>query len=118
MNHINHLAAAIQAVVDAGKAILDVYHSDFQVEYKEDESPLTLADKKAHDIISTHLAMFDIPLLSEEGKAIPLRKAKYLPLLEQGTPCKTPLPLTGHLPLSGEFSRRIREVADVRNSPL
>ena len=71
MNHFNHLAAAIQAAVDAGKAILDVYHSDFKVEYKEDESPLTLADKKAHDIISTHLAMFEIPLLSEEGKTIP-----------------------------------------------
>ena len=71
MNHFNRLAAAIQAAVDAGKAILDVYHSDFKVEYKEDESPLTLADKKAHDIISTHLAMFEIPLLSEEGKTIP-----------------------------------------------
>ena len=71
MNHINHLAAAIQAAVDAGKAVLDVYHSDFQVEFKKDQSPLTLADKKAHDIISAQLAMFDIPLLSEEGIAIP-----------------------------------------------
>ena len=70
MKHISHLTAAIQAAVDAGKAVLDVYHSDFQVDYKKDQSPLTLADKKAHDIISTHLAKFDIPLLSEEGKAI------------------------------------------------
>ena len=77
MKHINHLTAAIQAAVDAGKAVLDVYHSDFQVDYKNDQSPLTLADKKAHDIISTHLAMFDIPLLSEEGKAIPYAERRH-----------------------------------------
>ena len=71
MQHINHLAAAIQAAVDAGKAILDVYQTDFQVDYKDDQSPLTLADKKAHEIISTQLARFPIPLLSEEGRAIP-----------------------------------------------
>ena len=76
MNHINLIAHAIQAAVDAGKAILDVYQSDFHVEYKADESPLTLADKKAHDIISKQLAMFDIPLLSEEGKTIPYATRK------------------------------------------
>lgn len=70
MNNINHLATAIRAAVDAGKAILDVYNTDFKVDYKEDRSPLTLADRKAHDIISAQLAVFDIPVLSEEGKAI------------------------------------------------
>ena len=71
MQNINLLTAAIKAAVDAGKAILDIYQTDFEVDYKEDRSPLTLADKKAHDIISAHLAVFDIPLLSEEGQAIP-----------------------------------------------
>jgi 3'(2'), 5'-bisphosphate nucleotidase len=71
MSNINYLSAAIQAAVDAGKAILDIYQTDFQVDYKDDRSPLTLADKKAHEIIATRLAMFDIPLLSEEGKTPP-----------------------------------------------
>ena len=71
MQHINHLTTAIQAAVDAGKAILDIYETDFEVDYKDDRSPLTLADKKAHEIISTQLAGFNIPLLSEEGQALP-----------------------------------------------
>jgi len=71
MKHINHLTTAIKAAVDAGKAILDIYQTDFQVDYKEDQSPLTLADKKAHEIISAQLAEFDIPVLSEEGKTLP-----------------------------------------------
>ena len=57
---------------NAGKAILNVYHSDFSVERKEDQSPLTLADKRANDIITTHLkAHSSYPILSEEGKTIP-----------------------------------------------
>ena len=71
MNYINHLSVAIKAAVDAGEAVLEVYESDFHVDYKEDQSPLTLADQKAHDIISTQLAGFKIPLLSEEGKTLP-----------------------------------------------
>ena len=71
MKNINHLGAAIKAAVDAGKAILDIYQTDFQVDYKEDQSPLTLADKKAHEIISGQLVEFDIPVLSEEGKTLP-----------------------------------------------
>lgn len=62
---------AINAAVEAGKAILDVYVLDFEVEYKEDQSPLTAADKKAHNIINEFLKETDIPVLSEEGKSIP-----------------------------------------------
>jgi 3'(2'), 5'-bisphosphate nucleotidase len=40
---------------EAGKAIMQVYTQDFEVEYKQDNSPLTLADKKANDIIETGL---------------------------------------------------------------
>ena len=36
---------------EAGNAIMQVYKQDFEVEYKKDSSPLTLADKKANDII-------------------------------------------------------------------
>lgn len=57
----------------AGEAILGVYETPFEVEQKEDHSPLTLADKESHRIISGALrARYpDIPVLSEEGRAIP-----------------------------------------------
>jgi 3'(2'), 5'-bisphosphate nucleotidase len=53
----------------AGDAILEVYDSDFTVEHKADESPLTQADLAAHRIIAAGLAALDpaIPLLSEES---------------------------------------------------
>jgi 3'(2'), 5'-bisphosphate nucleotidase len=58
--------------LDAGKEILQVYERDFNVESKEDQSPLTLADKKSHETITKGLSSLypDIPVLSEEGKSI------------------------------------------------
>ncbi len=68
----NHYSQAIQAAVEAGKAILDVYESeDFEVESKADQSPLTLADRRAHEIIAAALDKTGIPILSEEGREIP-----------------------------------------------
>jgi len=40
---------------EAGKAILAVYKKDFDVNYKEDRSPLTKADLKANEIICSNL---------------------------------------------------------------
>jgi 3'(2'), 5'-bisphosphate nucleotidase len=73
------LLAAIRAAKAAGDAILTVYRGEFDVEYKEDRSPLTLADRRAHSIIKEHLSeedLRDIPLLSEEGKSIPYELRK------------------------------------------
>jgi len=39
------LVKAINASIEGGGAIMDVYASDFEVEHKDDKSPLTLADK-------------------------------------------------------------------------
>jgi len=61
---------SIQAAIEAGKAILEIYRSDFEIEEKADRSPLTLADRRSHDIISQQLSEFDLPLLSEEGQRI------------------------------------------------
>jgi 3'(2'), 5'-bisphosphate nucleotidase len=61
---------AIESAIDAGNAILNVYQSEFAVELKEDNSPLTLADKNAHEIIQEKLSKTSIPILSEEGKMI------------------------------------------------
>jgi 3'(2'), 5'-bisphosphate nucleotidase len=54
----------------AGRAILEVYGTEFTVEEKQDRSPLTLADMRSHAILSQGLAdrYPDIPVLSEEGK--------------------------------------------------
>lgn len=63
---------SIQAAIEAGAAILDVYRSaEFEVEEKVDKSPLTLADRRSHEIIANYLASFNIPILSEEGRDIP-----------------------------------------------
>jgi 3'(2'), 5'-bisphosphate nucleotidase len=54
---------------DAGRAILDVYGTDFTVTLKDDRSPLTDADKRAHTIIDAGLRALDpaVPVLSEEA---------------------------------------------------
>ncbi len=62
--------------IKAGKAILGVYDSDFSVERKSDNSPLTLADKKSHEIIRSGLRRHDIPMISEEGRDIPYEQRR------------------------------------------
>ncbi len=76
--NINHLlATAINAALQAGRVILEVYNTnDFQVEQKSDNTPLTLADKKAHNEIVKLLEKTNFPVLSEEGKNIPYNKRK------------------------------------------
>jgi 3'(2'), 5'-bisphosphate nucleotidase len=72
-----YILKSIQAAVAAGKAINKVYQSeDFGVEYKSDRSPLTLADQKSHQIIINALKVFDMPILSEEGKNTPYTQRK------------------------------------------
>ena len=69
--------ASVIAAIEAGKAILQVYHSsDFKIEEKADSSPLTLADRRAHEVIMQKLSKFDLPILSEEGKNIPYDERK------------------------------------------
>ncbi|MCZ4407837.1 3'(2'),5'-bisphosphate nucleotidase CysQ [Cryomorphaceae bacterium 1068] len=63
------ISTAIEAAYLGGLEILDVYDSDFAVETKNDKSPLTLADKRAHLKIVEILGE-DLPVLSEEGKSI------------------------------------------------
>ena len=56
----------------AGDAIMEIYDKDFKIEYKDDKSPLTEADKKSNEIICYELLKTypDIPLLSEENKTV------------------------------------------------
>ena len=71
------LQIALEACLEAGRAILDIYQNDDHgVEFKEDQSPLTLADRAAHEVIMGHLLTTDIPVLSEEGRYMPFEERK------------------------------------------
>ncbi len=58
----------VDLAVDAGKAILEVYATDFDVQEKGDKSPLTQADLASHHCIVRGLGVLtpDIPVISEE----------------------------------------------------
>src|SRR5437868_1013180 len=61
----------------AGEAIMKVYETPFDVDYKEDRSPLTLADKRSNDIITEGLkSISNYPILSEETKQAPYSERK------------------------------------------
>ncbi|MBN1849672.1 MAG: 3'(2'),5'-bisphosphate nucleotidase CysQ [Deltaproteobacteria bacterium] len=80
MDKIEALNKAVSAVLAAGKEILEVYHTPFEIMRKDDQSPLTLADKRAHQVIERCLAPLNIPILSEEGRDIPYDERKNWPL--------------------------------------
>ena len=65
-----NLITAIEASLKAGKAIMEVYNSVYEVEYKDDKSPLTQADKNANEVINGYLKPTGIPIISEENKQI------------------------------------------------
>ena len=71
----------IQLIHKCNKAILSIYNTDFDVDYKDDESPLTIADKECNSIICQYLHTInskliesndihnnDILIISEENK--------------------------------------------------
>ena len=64
------LSIAIIASVEAGEEIMKVYSNNIDVIFKEDESPLTLADKNANEIINKYLEKSKIPIISEENKIL------------------------------------------------
>ncbi|MCD7963008.1 MAG: 3'(2'),5'-bisphosphate nucleotidase CysQ [Rikenellaceae bacterium] len=68
----SYLKTALRAAVEAGGEIMSVYtlpDEEFGLSFKDDESPLTVADKKAHEKICFILDETGIPILSEEGES-------------------------------------------------
>jgi len=57
----------------AGERILEIYETDYAIEHKDDETPLTEADMAAHHLIDDGLQVLtpEIPILSEESAKIP-----------------------------------------------
>jgi 3'(2'), 5'-bisphosphate nucleotidase len=74
-----NLKLAIDASIQAGKKITEIYNSDnFNLEYKLDDSPLTLADTTSNKIIENILEASNIPILSEEGNILDFNNRKNL----------------------------------------
>ncbi|MCU7796893.1 MAG: 3'(2'),5'-bisphosphate nucleotidase CysQ [Candidatus Thiodiazotropha sp. (ex Myrtea spinifera)] len=63
----------LQLAREAGDEILKIYNTEFEVERKQDNSPLTTADLAAHKLIVSTLERLtpEIPVLSEESAKIP-----------------------------------------------
>jgi 3'(2'), 5'-bisphosphate nucleotidase len=66
MDYSALLILAIKAALKAGQEILNIYETDFFVETKSDNTPVTLADKAASDSIILALTSTNIPIISEE----------------------------------------------------
>ena len=69
--HINEhiLPQCFNAAVKAGAAIMSIYkHHDYDITLKSDHTPITIADRLAHNTIKEHLGTTRIPVLSEEGR--------------------------------------------------
>lgn len=77
---LNELLEKVKIIaVQAGEIIMEVYNSaDFSISVKSDNSPLTIADKKANDVICASLMNLNpvIPIISEENKEIPYEERK------------------------------------------
>ncbi|MAU14717.1 MAG: 3'(2'),5'-bisphosphate nucleotidase [Muricauda sp.] len=65
------LSLAIKASMEAGNVIMDIYtSSNFETEFKEDNSPLTKADTESNRVIESYLKETGIPIISEENKTL------------------------------------------------
>lgn len=62
----NLLLTAVEAARAAGRAIMEVYRQPFEVHTKDDDSPVTLADLRASNIIKEMLRETGLPFVSEE----------------------------------------------------
>jgi 3'(2'), 5'-bisphosphate nucleotidase len=69
MNLEELVEPVVATAIAAGAAILEIYATDFDVEAKEDDSPLTLADMASHRCIMAGLRSLtpDLPVISEES---------------------------------------------------
>lgn len=72
------LSPLIKAVEDSGEEILKIYATDFNVEVKGDDSPLTAADKAANEVLMHYVQTEtpEIPVISEENKEVPYAERK------------------------------------------
>jgi len=103
----------LKVTIEAGKKIMEVYNrSDFAslIEIKDDNSPLTLADKESHILISERLKELfpGIPMMSEEGSETPFSERTHWPVFW----CLDPLDGTKEfVSRNGEFTVNLALIA-------
>jgi 3'(2'), 5'-bisphosphate nucleotidase len=68
------LQLAIQAAIQGGEEILRIYETDFKVETKSDNTPVTAADKASGKAIAAVLYPSAIPVISEEESVPPFEE--------------------------------------------
>lgn len=71
------LEQAHEAAREAGVAIMRYYPQSLTVQYKQDGSPLTLADQAAHRVIADCLVGSGLVVVSEEGEDLHLAAERY-----------------------------------------
>jgi 3'(2'), 5'-bisphosphate nucleotidase len=71
------LVLAIESAHLGGEETLRFYKEPVSTETKADGSPVTAADRAAHDAIINHLAESQIPIISEEGSDLLLNESEY-----------------------------------------
>jgi 3'(2'), 5'-bisphosphate nucleotidase len=71
----------IDLATEAGHRIMEIYDTDFDVEQKSDNTPLTAADMAAHHTIVDGLQQLTpgVPILSEESADIPFAERSQWP---------------------------------------
>lgn len=79
MHYSSILPDVIKIADQASERVLHIYQSDFKVDYKADQSPITAADLASHEVIVQGLRKLtpDTPVLSEEGADIPWEERKH-----------------------------------------
>ena len=80
--HYSSILPDVLKIADAAsEKVLSIYMTDFKVDFKADESPITAADIASHRVIVEGLRNLshDIPVLSEEGTEIPWSERNHWP---------------------------------------
>ncbi len=113
MNYVELIEPIVGLARKAGDAILEVYASDFDVQSKDDESPLTQADLAAHRRIVAGLAELtpDLPVISEESGLPPFAERSGWPTYWLIDPLDGTKEFVNR---NGEFTVNIALVADGR----
>ncbi|MEZ2336245.1 3'(2'),5'-bisphosphate nucleotidase CysQ [Mucilaginibacter sp. RCC_168] len=107
-----------QIAKEAGAAILSIYNlspENIGLTLKDDQSPLTAADKLSHEVIFNALTALtpQIPIISEEGRDIPYETRKNWPYFW----CADPLDGTKEfIKHNGEFTVNIALIH--QNTPV
>jgi 3'(2'), 5'-bisphosphate nucleotidase len=78
MNQQSLLDQVLEIADTASRKVMEIYQTDFQVQTKDDNSPITEADIASHHVIVDGLTALtpDIPILSEESANAPWEERK------------------------------------------